>query len=142
MKCGLFEKIENKKFTKFDYILILVIFLLFIVYNVILGLYSHSNLSNNTYNTVLIIVGFILGQLLVIYISSIFIKLYNNNLGFNLLILILSITIFVLYYYSLINKSIDWTKYYYSMLPYIGLIIFFTEYSLSNIIYQKNKTYY
>ena len=137
MKCGLFEKIENKKFTKFDYILLLVIFLLFVVYNVILGLYSNSNLSNNTYNTVLIIIGFILGQLLVIYISPIFIKLYNNNLGINFLILIISFTLFILYYNSLIIKSTNWIKYYYSMLPYVGLIIFFTEYSLSNIIYQE-----
>jgi hypothetical protein len=140
MKCGLFEKIENKKFTKYDYIVLSVLLLLFIVYNIILGLYSNSNLSNNTYNITLIIVGFILGQLLVIYISTIFIKIHNNNIGINLLILIISLTLFILYYNSLVNKSIDWMKYYYSMLPYIGLIIFFTEYSLSNIIYYKNRS--
>jgi hypothetical protein len=150
MKCGFYDRIEKKGFTRLDLFFLVALIVGIITYIVLISMFPYEeylsnnekNIKNKYINNLRIsinIIGVILGIGLSIFTSNVIFRELEINLFINIIIFIISLIFIIFYYISLgFSNYPNWLKFNYVMIPVVFNLFFMSQYSVVNIYNSFN----
>jgi len=150
INCGYYQPMPKKGYTTTDFIIIGISVTLMITYIILISTFPFdsylSDNKNSDINNKLILInsiGFLIGLLVSYFISNTILREYEINIYVNVIVFITSLVLIITYYVSVYNpeRSSDWVKYNYTIIPLLSSLFFMCQYSFTRILSYINKKY-